>query len=193
MQVLLIVEYSYLTAARCLCISDDTSTGGSDGGSSGGCVWVLPTDPAATRHALDVLGLHSNSAAVLPLFLIYLATLMYNYVLGSSQLVTYTHSMYNSSGSSSRDQAGGPENTAGTAVVRREEGEATTAAEVADSVAASQLHSALPSAPAGPVGGRGGRGDVGPALQLVLALQGWARWLWLWARLQLCRAACHLK
>jgi hypothetical protein len=48
-------------------------------------VWVLSTDPGATRHAFDVLGLHRTSAGVLPLFLIYLAVLVHNYVLAASQ------------------------------------------------------------------------------------------------------------
>lgn len=86
-QVLLILQYSYLTAARCLCIpgnSADISGGGSSSGGTSGCVWVLNTDPTATRHVFDLLGLHTTSAGVLPLFLIYLALLMYNYKLGGS-------------------------------------------------------------------------------------------------------------
>ena len=88
--MLLFMQYSFLTAARCLCVSavdssstadpsgDPTPSGPSSGGST--CTWILQgLDPYTTRHYFDVLGLHDTSAGVLPLFLIYLATLMYNY------------------------------------------------------------------------------------------------------------------
>jgi hypothetical protein len=98
LQVLLILQYSYLTAARCMCISHDNSsssnilgcfTGSSDSSSSSsGCVWAFRGDPAATRRIFELIGLHNTPGQVLPLFLIYLATLMYNYTLASQPEVT---------------------------------------------------------------------------------------------------------
>lgn len=119
--MLLILQYSYLTAARCMCIAPDHNSsnswfglgggssnslissgcwwtgpsgpGGGDkpgggGGSSSGCVWALGGNPAATRRMFELLGLHNTAGRVLPLFLIYLATLMYNYLLRNYQPMT---------------------------------------------------------------------------------------------------------
>jgi hypothetical protein len=71
-EAVLVLQYAYEIVARCLC-----SVGGSP--ATGSCVSLM-ADPQLGRH-LDVLGLHGSAARCLPVFLVYLALLVYNYTL----------------------------------------------------------------------------------------------------------------
>lgn len=154
-QVLLILQYSYLTAARCLCIPGN-SADISGGGGSSGCVWALNTDPTATRHVFDLLGLHSTSAGVLPLFLIYLALLMYNYQLGSSS--SYQPGMPGPANAA----AAPPADPAGPMLAR------PAGQGAAQGVSAAAVGSVSRQGPASGAG----------AVALIEALQGWVSKLW---------------
>lgn len=180
MQILLILQYSYLTVARCLCIPGDGSSDSSGSGASTGCVWVLKTDPTTTRHVFDILGLQTTSVGVLPLFLIYLAVLMYNYQLGSN--VDW-------------DLAAGL--TDGPALRTATNGSSTQLAPPPDANnaggSASLLHPfSGADSEAGDVSSGGGRG-AGGAVMLMVALQGWAGQLWTLCRLLLLKLAYHMR
>jgi hypothetical protein len=164
-QILLILQYSYLTAARCLCIqgSSGSSTSADGSGSSIGCVWVLPTDPTTTRHVFDILGLHTTSAGVLPLFLIYLAVLVYNYQLGSS-------SSYQSSTSPGQQTAAGMQ--LGSSPAQQQGG----------SGSGSRQEVASSDEGAGGIVARQEAGGAAGAVMLVVALQGWVSKLWMLRR-----------
>eukprot|EP00775_Hariotina_reticulata_P007362 gene7362-7573_t len=206
-EVLLIVQYSYLTAARCMCIvpPDSSSTlqqqqyrppvdhlglssssscwrpsqmgspsasthcgiqahdggGGSlSPGGPGQCVWAIGGDPASIRHMLDVLGLHNTSGRILPLFLIYLATLMYNYSLGNGR----QHGQLRGRGWT--HQASGI--VGGTA-------------DPVGSGGATRREAAVEG------------GSTGAVVLLLLSLQGWLQQLVLWVRRQLFRLNYHIR
>jgi hypothetical protein len=100
-EVLLVAQYSFLTASKCLCIGSQGSGGGSSGGNpshqgdlapsgssssssgSSGCMWLV--GDAALKHYLDLLGLHAAAGKDILLFLVYLATLTYHHHLSSYQ------------------------------------------------------------------------------------------------------------
>jgi hypothetical protein len=174
LQILLILQYSYLTAARCLCIAGDSGVESpSSSSGSTGCVWALDTDPTATRHVFDVLGLHRTAAGVLPLFLIYLAVLMYNYLLGSSHPVV--PGLLEPGSAQSAQSVG-------------------LILSMADPALAT--HSSYSDADAGLMGQQAGRsraGGAGAAVVLVAALQGWASKLWTLQRLVAHRLWYHLR
>lgn len=142
----------------------------SSSSASTGCVWALDTDPTATRHVFDVLGLHRTAAGVLPLFLIYLAVLMYNYLLGTSQ-----------PGVSGllKPLSAQPAQSAGL---------------LADAVHATR--GSYNDADAGLAGQQasGSRaGRAGAAVALVVALQGWASKLWTLRRLVAHKIWYHIR
>jgi hypothetical protein len=187
-EVLLILQYSYLTVARCLCIPGDSASGSSSGsgdstssgGSSSGCVWVLQTDPAATRHAFEVLGLHRTSAGVLPLFLIYLAVLIYNYTLSSKQPLA------------ALPLRPGPA-VRGCVGVQHAQGESRDAA-ARDGAATYDTPEAVRprSGPAGDAADSR-NGGAGAAVMLLVALQGWVGQLWTLSWLLLLKVAYHVR
>ncbi|KAG2488469.1 hypothetical protein HYH03_012974 [Edaphochlamys debaryana] len=79
-EALLIAQYGYLVLGRCLCGEAGGSGGASGGaGGRGSCIWVF-----GRRDFLfwvQALGLHDDPLRALPLFLVYLATLMHTYSL----------------------------------------------------------------------------------------------------------------
>lgn len=101
MQVLLVLQYTFLTAARCLCIDSDESplldaTGrlmthntafcGRGGGvvaaaTDGSCGWAPGGDAAGTRRLFNLMGLHVTYVRVIPYLFVYLAVLVHNYSL----------------------------------------------------------------------------------------------------------------
>lgn len=165
LQVLLILQYSYLTAARCLCIQSSSSGTSTDGsGSSTGCVWVLPTDPTTTRHVFDILGLHTTSAGVLPLFLIYLAVLVYNYQLGSSS--SYQSNTFPGQQTATAVQPG-------SSLAPQQGGSGSGSRQ--------EVASADAEGAGGIMGRQEGSGAAG-AVMLVVALQGWVSKLWMLRR-----------
>jgi hypothetical protein len=90
-EAVLILQYSYLTAAKCLCIGSSSS--GSGGGSasegddgrasSSSCLWLL--EGLMNKKHLDLLGLHAQAFRIIPLFVVYLATLLHHYLLAGYQ------------------------------------------------------------------------------------------------------------
>lgn len=89
-ELVLIAQYTYQILARCLC-TIQTPTGpnaakNSDFPDPGQCLWLLGSE--ATKRHMDMLGLHTSAASCIPLFLIYLTTLMYNYILATSGELT---------------------------------------------------------------------------------------------------------
>lgn len=154
-----------------MCIASDSGVESpSSSIGSIGCVWALDTDPTATRHVFDVLGLHRTAAGVLPLFLIYLAVLMYNYLLGTSQPVV-------------------------PGLLEPGSAQPPQSADVwADPVLAPL--SSYSDADAGLMGQQDARsraGGAGAAVVLVAALQGWASKLWTLQRLVAHRTWHHLR
>ncbi len=111
----MVLQYTYLSITNCLC----SPAGGSGGGIS--CSgWIIR--PTAQR-AIAILGLQASARACLPMFVAYLATLMYNYQL--SNIVALGR---RASGMDSSDQrgaatqveglAGGPAQRAAVALFR---------------------------------------------------------------------------
>lgn len=179
LQVLLVLQYSYLTAARCLCIPGDGGPGsssgsGTDSSSSSGCVWALDTDPLATRRVFDVLGLHRTSAGVLPLFLIYLSVLMYNYLLDPYQPGMAGLSLVESGAAAV--QAAGP-----------------SALGSGSSDANGNTVSAQQQQQTGSASGSRAAGAGAAAVLLVAALQGWASKLWTLQRLVAHKLWYHIR
>lgn len=180
LQVLLILQYSYLTAARCLCIPGDTTSSSSDSSGSGstGCVWVLNSDPTVTRHVFELLGLHRTSAGVLPLFLIYLAVLMYNYQLSTA--------LWQNNAASGAAQA--PEAThLGTG------SSAGAASQEANPAVSDRPEDGPSTASPQPEVDRSRAAAAGGAMLLMIALQGWAGQLWTVSRLLLHKLAYHVR
>jgi len=180
LQVLLILQYSYLTAARCLCIPGDATSSSSDssGGGSTGCVWVLNSDPTVTRHVFELLGLHRTSAGVLPLFLIYLAVLMYNY-----QLSTAPWKNIAALGAAQPAEAAhlGAGNSAG---VDRQAANPAVSDRPPDGPSTASPRPEVDRSRAAAAGG---------AMLLMIALQGWAGQLWILSRLLLHKLAYHVR
>ena len=87
-EAVLILQYSYLTAAKCLCVgsSSDSSASEDDPGrssSSSSCLWLL--EGLMSKKHLALVGLHAQAFRIIPLFVVYLATLLHHYLLAGYQ------------------------------------------------------------------------------------------------------------
>lgn len=136
-------------------------------------MWALDTDPAATRHVFDVLGLHRTSAGVLPLFLIYLSVLMYNYLLDPYQPGMAGLSLLESGAAA---QAAGP-----------------SALGSGQSDANCNTDGVQQQQQTGSASGSTAAGAGAAAVILVAALQGWASKLWTLQRLVAHKLWYHIR
>lgn len=115
----------------------------------------------------DVLGLHRTSASVLPLFLIYLAVLMHNYLLATQQPLV--------SGVAAAQKAQPARSLQSTGLF------ATLGLSAAGSSAGGDVDVVAPEQQV--ESGSGRAAGAGAAVALVAALQGWAGKLWTLQRL----------